>query len=236
MGLARYHSKRDFSRTREPKGALRTTWATAKGRFVVQKHAARRLHYDFRLEINRVLKSWAVPKGIPTDLGDKRLAVEVEDHPVEYGSFEGVIPPGNYGAGTVMLWDVGEFECLEGNPAAAWRAGKLALRLAGTKLKGHWTLVRMSRAEFDSEKAWLLIKTEETMRGISARSDDRSAFSGRTMKQIGTGGDVPWTSNRKQTGRAPKATKRRGSSGPQSTRSTRPVAASRVQSAKARRP
>jgi bifunctional non-homologous end joining protein LigD len=192
MNLSRYHAKRDFSRTREPKGRSgRVPRAAAGGQFVIQKHAASRLHYDFRLEISGVLKSWAVPKGIPTEKGDKRLAIAVEDHPVEYGSFEGIIPPGSYGAGTVMLWDTGAFESLEDTPAAAVRKGKLVLHLAGGKLNGHWTLVRMKPGQFGRENSWLLIKTEETVRSISARADDCSAVSGRTMKQIAAGSKRP---------------------------------------------
>jgi bifunctional non-homologous end joining protein LigD len=199
MGLSQYHAKRDFSRTHEPKGRSRSsTCATTGGRFVVQKHAARQLHYDFRLEINHVLKSWALPRGVPTVHGDKRLAVEVEDHPVDYGSFEGVIPAGNYGAGTVMIWDTGEFKCLERSPGAALRAGKLEVRLAGDKLKGHWTLVRMNRAQFGSDKAWLLIKTEESVKDISARMDDRSVLSGKTMRQIAADRENHRHSDRKQ--------------------------------------
>src|SRR6185503_17587055 len=109
MSLLRYQSKRDFSRTAEPRGVrpMRPDRQQGQVIFVIQKHAARRLHYDFRLEIDGVLKSWAVPKGIPLRQGEKRLAVQVEDHPVEYGGFEGTIPSGQYGAGTVMLWDAG---------------------------------------------------------------------------------------------------------------------------------
>src|SRR5436190_12879690 len=111
--------------------------------FVVQKHDATRLHYDFRLEMAGVLKSWAVPKGFPTKKGDRRLAVEVEDHPFEYADFEGTIPAGNYGAGTVMVWDIGYYEVFGTEPLDALSEGKLHLKLKGKKLKGEWTLVRM---------------------------------------------------------------------------------------------
>src|SRR6266850_6120619 len=111
MGLDKYRGKRDFARTAKPSGEIAAGQrGHAALRFVVQKHAARRLHYDFRLEMDGVLKSWAVPKGFPVKKGDRRLAVEVEDHPLEYGGFEGTIPPGNYGAGTVMLWDRGTYQ------------------------------------------------------------------------------------------------------------------------------
>ena len=189
MGLIRYKAKRDFSRTREPGGGTRV-WAAPHGsalKFVVQKHDATRLHYDFRLEMGGVLKSWAVPKGIPTVKGDRRLAMEVEDHPVEYGEFEGTIPSGNYGAGTVMLWDAGTYESLDQDPEVAWAAGKLSLLLKGRKLRGRWALVQMRRAGDRDERAWLLIKTGQDMRPISARADDRSVKSRRSMKQITTG-------------------------------------------------
>src|SRR3989440_7529575 len=121
MGLREYKTKRNFSRTREPAG----TEPARTGKqllFVVQKHDASRLHYDFRLEMEGVLKSWAVPKGFPTARGDKRLAVEVEDHPFDYADFEGTIPEGNYGAGTVMVWDTGWYEVIDGEPLPALKA------------------------------------------------------------------------------------------------------------------
>src|SRR5437868_13654462 len=130
MGLKEYKAKRDFSRTREPAGKVKARPAKQLA-FVVQKHAATRLHYDFRLEMDGVLKSWAVPKGFPTTKGDRRLAVQVEDHPIDYGGFEGTIPEGNYGAGTVMLWDKGTYIVSGGNPAEALKEGKLHLTLKG---------------------------------------------------------------------------------------------------------
>jgi bifunctional non-homologous end joining protein LigD len=201
MSLARYHAKRDFTRTREPKGRIRRK-ANPPGNqviFVVQKHAARRMHYDFRLEIDGVLKSWAVPKQFPITRGEKRLAMHVEDHPREYGSFEGIIPQGQYGGGTVMLWDAGICEFLESTPKEALREGKLVLRLEGQKLKGRWTLVHMRAREEDrDENAWLLIKSTETARPISKREDDRSVLSGRTMKEIAAKADATWESNGKK--------------------------------------
>src|SRR5262245_47002815 len=127
MSLTLYKSKRNFTQTSEPatspRGAARRIDAA---RFVIQKHAARRLHYDFRLQADGVLKSWAVPKGIPTRRGEKRLAMQVEDHPLTYGGFEGIIPSGNYGAGTVMLWDMGTFETVEDDAHTGLVRGKIA--------------------------------------------------------------------------------------------------------------
>jgi len=194
MSLREYVRKRDFSRTREPRGK---TAARRHHRFVIQKHAARRLHYDFRLELGGALKSWAVPKGIPFKKGDKRLAVRVEDHPVEYASFEGVIPEGQYGGGTVMVWDAGNWEPLGGDPAKDLAAGKLHFRLEGRKLKGEWTLIRIRRG--DDENQWLLLKSGEDVRPISKKRDDESAASGRTMKQITSARDAEWQSHRAAT-------------------------------------
>src|SRR5688572_6182926 len=139
MSLKEYIRKRDFEKTAEPKGkgASRDT----KHRFVIQKHAASRLHYDFRLEIGGALKSWAVPKGVPYAKGEKRLAVQVEDHPVSYIDFEGTIPKGQYGGGTVMVWDRGTFEPLSKSPAKELASGKLHFVLQGKKLCGEWYLV-----------------------------------------------------------------------------------------------
>ncbi|MGH7967098.1 MAG: DNA polymerase ligase N-terminal domain-containing protein [Limisphaerales bacterium] len=133
MSLKEYRAKRNFRGTREPAGRPRVA-SGAQHRFVIQKHAASRLHYDFRLEMGGVLKSWAVPKGFPTQRGDKRLAVQVEDHPLEYRSFEGIIPEGNYGAGTVMVWDEGHYRVLDGEETQALGSGKLRLLLKGKKL------------------------------------------------------------------------------------------------------
>lgn len=195
MSLGQYKAKRDFSRTTEPRGSRVGRRSRRRFLFVIQKHAARRLHYDFRLELEGVLKSWALPKGIPTGKGEKRLAVQVEDHPVDYANFEGTIPAGNYGAGTVMLWDAGICETADDQPAEALRKGKLLFHLEGQKLKGHWALIRMRPREDGDEKAWLIIKAEENARTISAREDDRSVVSGRTMKQIAAHADRTWQSN-----------------------------------------
>jgi bifunctional non-homologous end joining protein LigD len=160
MGLERYREMRDFSRTPEPKGR-RAAGRSARGlRFYVQRHAARRLHYDFRLELDGVLKSWAVPKGPSLDPSQRRLAVQTEDHPLEYGEFEGVIPEKQYGAGEVLLWDRGEWIPEDPDPAAALRAGRLHFALDGEKLHGRWVLAR-TRGD------WLLIKRKDD----EARSD-----------------------------------------------------------------
>ena len=129
----------------------------AKGSYLIQKHAASHLHYDFRLELDGVLKSWAIPKGPCLDPSVKRLAVHVEDHPLEYGSFEGIIPQGQYGAGTVMLWDTGTWECLDEDVGKAYKAGNLKITLHGKKLKGSWKLIRIK----SDPKNWLLIKVQD---------------------------------------------------------------------------
>src|SRR5499426_3389873 len=139
MGLEEYKRKRRFSETPEPEGKVE---AKNQRRFVVQKHRATRLHYDFRLEMEGVLKSWAVPKGPSLDPADKRLAMQVEDHPLEYGGFEGTIPKGEYGGGTVMVWDRGSWEPV-GDPHKGYREGNLKFALNGEKLHGGWALVRI---------------------------------------------------------------------------------------------
>lgn len=195
MGLLRYQQKRDFQRTPEPKGHAVRTKKRSCG-YVVQKHAATRLHYDFRLEMEGVLKSWAVPKGIPTKRGDKRLAMQVEDHPVDYGSFEGTIPEGNYGAGTVMLWDNGDYEAVDGDAMTGLRKGKLRIRLKGKKLNGEWTLVKMRGREERNKQPWLLIKSGKDMEPLTAEEEDRSVTTGRSMEEIGSGRSRVWKSNR----------------------------------------
>ncbi|MEY2409978.1 MAG: bifunctional non-ous end joining protein LigD [Verrucomicrobiota bacterium] len=212
MDLSRYVKKRDFTQTREPRGAGKINKSRPGARFLVQKHAASHLHYDLRLEVDGVLKSWAVPKGIPTEKGEKRLAMHVEDHPLEYGSFEGTIPAGNYGAGTVMLWDTGTFESLAGDPSTALQKGKIEVRFSGNKLKGEWTLVQMRRTDDGKNNAWLLIKTGDTVRKISARADNRSVASGRTMKQITDTSDATWRSNRAASSGSSKITSAKKSS------------------------
>ncbi len=159
MGLREYRQKRHFEKTPEPPGEV---WESTTGRFFcVQKHAASHLHYDFRLELDGVLKSWAVPKGPCLDPDQKRLAVQVEDHPLDYGSFEGIIPLEEYGGGTVLLWDRGTWESI-GDPQEAYDQGHLKFRLQGEKLRGGWDLVRLkSREEEDGYRNWLLIKAKD---------------------------------------------------------------------------
>ena len=200
-GLERYRSKRDFRKTAEP--APGEVKQAAPGfSFVVQKHAARRLHYDFRLELDGVLKSWAVTKGPSLDPADKRLAVHVEDHPLEYGGFEGIIPRGEYGGGTVMIWDRGRWEP-EGDPHRGYEEGKLSFRLFGKRLKGRWTLVRMGgrAAREGPNENWLLIKSADAAArpGEGDRLveiDARSVLSRRTMRQIAQAADRVWQSNK----------------------------------------
>src|SRR5688572_4632728 len=157
--LAQYRKKRDFQITSEPRGEIaRPGKALA---FVIQKHAASRLHYDFRLELDGTLKSWAVPKGPSLDPKVKRMAVHVEDHPLSYASFEGVIPKGEYGAGTVIVWDRGTWTPV-GDPRAGYRAGKLKFDLEGEKLRGRWNLVRM-RGKGERQEPWLLIKEQDDL-------------------------------------------------------------------------
>jgi bifunctional non-homologous end joining protein LigD len=191
-----YRAKRDFSKTPEPAGKPRKT--KAGNSYVIQKHAARRLHYDFRLELNGVLKSWAVPEGPSLIPGKKRLAVHVEDHPLEYGGFEGVIPEGEYGAGTVMVWDRGTWTP-EFDPEFGYKKGHLKFSLQGEKLKGAWHLVRMARKPREKQEAWLLFKSDDE----AARPPDapdilaempRSAVTGRDVEEIAREQDRVWSS------------------------------------------
>ena len=196
MSLREYQAKRNFRRTDEPSGGSRKKSASREAFFVVQKHDATRLHYDFRLEMEGVLKSWAVPKGFPTTHGDRRLAVEVEDHPIDYAQFEGTIPAGNYGAGTVMVWDIGSYKVSGDHPLQALKSGKLHLTLRGKKLKGEWTLVRMRPREHEDKPQWLLLKSGKDMPAISPRADDQSVLTRRSMSRIASDNDAQWQSNR----------------------------------------
>ncbi len=195
--LQEYADKRDHTRTPEPAAKLGKHEAGKRGvhRFVIQKHAASHLHYDWRLEMQGVLRSWAVPKGPPMELRKAHLAMHVEDHPLEYADFEGTIPPGNYGAGTVMVWDQGEYEDLTGNPTAAFYAGKMHVTMRGKKLRGEWILVK-DRREGEESNKWLLIKAGASQT-LSEKADDRSAVSGRSMREIAEANDTQWQSNRK---------------------------------------
>ena len=194
MALEQYRAKRNFSSTPEPKPKVATK---AGESFVIQKHAARRLHYDFRLELDGVLKSWAVTRGPSLSPAEKRLAVEVEDHPVEYGGFEGTIPKGEYGGGAVMVWDRGTWTPI-GDPHKGLAKGHLEFELQGEKLHGHWHLVRLKPRPREKRTNWLLIKGEDGY----ARAEDApdilnqepdSAISGRTIEEIAT--DPPgWSS------------------------------------------
>ena len=202
MALEEYNRKRDFGRTPEPAGRVRKHPAAAPLSFVVQKHSARRLHYDFRLELDGVLLSWAIPKGPSLDPGEKRLAVHVEDHPLDYGGFEGVIPKGQYGGGTVLLWDRGTWIPEGQNPAEAYRKGSLKFRLDGEKLHGHWALVRMvGKAAKERHENWLLIKERDEVavpHSGSALVDDNplSVATGRSMDAIADARDRVWDSQK----------------------------------------
>ncbi len=195
MGLAEYKRKRDFKETREPAGKPLPKKVKGASRFVIQKHAARRLHYDFRLEMEGVLKSWALPKGLPWKRGEKHLAVEVEDHPIEYEDFEGVIPEGQYGGGTVMVWDRGTYYVYGEQPLKSLGEGKLHLLLDGKKANGEWTLVRI-RGRDGEKNQWLILKTGDDAKPISNKLEDQSVKTGRTMEQIAKARDVEWQSNR----------------------------------------
>ena len=192
MPLEDYRKKRDFSRTPEPPGEVRPGDGFS---YCIQKHAASRLHYDFRLELNGVLLSWAVPKGPSFDPHDKRLAMHVEDHPVDYGSFEGVIPEGEYGAGTVVLWDRGTWTPVL-DPAKTLEKGELKFELHGEKLEGRWALVKIKG---DDAKAWLLLKDKDEHARSSADFDvvaarPESVVSGRGLAEVAAERDRLWHS------------------------------------------
>jgi bifunctional non-homologous end joining protein LigD len=193
--LQPYAAKRDFRKTAEPRPTPRRSRQGSKRRFVIQKHAASHLHYDFRLEMHDVLKSWSVPKGPPYKKDERRLAMPTEDHPLEYLDFEGIIPKGQYGGGTVMVWDIGTYELIEGN----YYKGILRFYLNGTKLKGEWTMRRFldGKNERDERNKWRLIKSDRNTRAISKKRDDESALTKRTMRQIASDADATWQSNRK---------------------------------------
>src|ERR1700730_3055463 len=190
--LAEYQRKRDFSKTPEPKGSPEPK---GQNRFVVQKHWATRLHYDFRLEMDGVLVSWAIPKGPTLNPAEKRLAAHVEDHPVSYYDFEGTIPKGEYGGGTVMIWDWGTFELEESTPAESLKRGEVKFRLKGVRLCGRYALVRTR-----SEKDWLLIKKKDECADptFDIEKFDTSVKTGRTKEEIEQGKDAVWSSRREE--------------------------------------
>jgi bifunctional non-homologous end joining protein LigD len=215
MALEEYKRKRRFQETPEPAGELEKK---SRHRFVVQKHDATRLHYDFRLEMEGVLKSWAVPKGPSLDPADKRLAMQVEDHPVSYFDFEGIIPENNYGAGTVMVWDVGTWQPLSPTPVdgkyvpgteaeavAMLAKGDLKFRLDGKKLKGDFALIKMKgRRPGSKGTEWLLIKKhdEYAVEGYDIDAYDESVLTKRSLAEIaGDAGAKEWTSSRPASGR-----------------------------------
>ena len=200
--LSEYKRKRDFAKTAEPAGAPVKRGSRRKLHFVVQKHAASHLHFDFRLELDGVMKSWAVPKGPSYDPSVKRLAMEVEDHPMEYNTFEGTIPKGQYGGGTVMLWDRGTYDAEDGGGEESLRdgyeRGDLKIVLHGERLQGGWVLVRIRRNE-GGRRQWLLIKHRDEM--ATSKFDvvatvETSVKSGRTMEEIATRRGRVWQSNR----------------------------------------
>jgi bifunctional non-homologous end joining protein LigD len=197
MGLQQYWKKRNFKETPEPRGASQSP--SARLQFAIQKHTASHLHYDFRLELDGTLKSWAVPKGPSLDPHHKRLAVHVEDHPLDYGGFEGIIPPKQYGAGTVLLWDRGYWSPV-GDPLVSYHRGRLKFNLHGQKLRGLWNLVRMGARDRDGKENWLLIKEKDDEARSGGTSEvthlTESVASGRTIEQIASGRHRAWHSNR----------------------------------------
>ena len=186
--LRTYRAKRDFGKTPEPRGAA----SRKKGyRYVIQKHAATRLHYDLRLELDGVMLSWAVTRGPSLVPGEKRLAIHVEDHPIEYNKFEGTIPKGEYGGGTVMVWDRGTWTP-DHDPHKGMKKGHLDFELHGEKLKGHWHLVRMRKRPGERQEPWLLIKSNDAFARRRRDADilaqkSRSVATGRSMDEIASG-------------------------------------------------
>jgi bifunctional non-homologous end joining protein LigD len=228
--LAKYHAKRDFSKTAEPSGDAKVK--EAKGlRFVIQKHAASHLHYDLRLELDGVFKSWAVTKGPSLDPQDKRLAVEVEDHPLDYGDFEGTIPKGQYGGGTVMVWDRGFWKC--DDPERGFRKGKLDFTMEGEKLQGGWILTKMRSREGEKRTSWLLIKHRDAFAREGKKNrildEDTSVASGRSMDQIAAGkgrGPKPFiTGSKSRASAKAEWTSHRAASALSTKKRSRPLAA-----------
>jgi bifunctional non-homologous end joining protein LigD len=192
--LKKYRSKRDFSITGEPEGSAQSNGSSEELLYVIQKHQATNLHYDFRLEWRGVLLSWAIPKGPSLDPSVKRLAARVEDHPVEYGGFEGSIPEGEYGGGTVMLWDRGTWTPEVPDVDAALGKGELKFTLNGKKLKGSWVLVRTKGYGGSTKESWLLIKHRDRYASTEdvLEKKPKSVASNRLMAEIArrAGGNV----------------------------------------------
>lgn len=213
--LQKYVEKREFTQTPEPQGAVASS--AKRLRFVIQKHRATRLHYDFRLEADGVLKSWAVPKGPSLALGDRRLAMHVEDHPLDYRDFEGIIPKGNYGAGEVIVWDSGTYKLAEGiDPADEIGKGKIKFILSGKKMRGEFTLVKIRGRDADGDP-WLLIKDKDEYvnPAYDIEKDNKSIKSGRTLVELSKESNAPrWISNRPAAanGAKPAAPKKKASS------------------------
>lgn len=203
MSLREYRRKRDFSHTSEPRGKLGPKRRSLA--FVIQKHDASHLHYDFRLELDGVLKSWAVPKGPDTDPAVKRLAMQVEDHPLEYGNFEGIIPEGEYGGGTVMLWDRGTWEPVEADVHKAYREGRLKFILHGEKLHGAWMLVRRGgRSAGADERHWFLFKERDKFAGGKQPITEKEPLSVKTqrsLEEIAADADRVWGPEGEQRGK-----------------------------------
>jgi bifunctional non-homologous end joining protein LigD len=215
MGLQEYKRKRTFKKSPEPRG---TRYRGNGLLFVVHKHAASRLHYDIRLELGGVLKSWAVPKGPSLNPSHKRLAIHVEDHPVEYGSFEGMIPKGEYGGGTVMLWDRGKW-LPEGDPGRAYRRGRMKFQLKGNKLKGGWSLIRMGKAADDKGNHWLLIKEKdsEALKGKQADVVETHPLSVATKRSLEEIADNAGRHNHQKEAKDASSSSRRTAAGTTST-------------------
>ncbi|MET0385561.1 MAG: DNA polymerase ligase N-terminal domain-containing protein, partial [Polyangiales bacterium] len=220
--LAPYHAKRDFALTPEPSGRKKAAKPAQGLQFVVQKHAARNLHYDFRLELAGVLLSWSVPKGPSLKPGERRLAMRTEDHPLDYADFEGIIPKGEYGGGTVIVWDRGEW-LPEDDAEKGMKSGRLTFELKGAKLQGRFHLVRTRVEPSSKREQWLLFKGKGEGANDSFdidRDQTESVLSGRTLEQVADEPDRVWHSNRE-----PKAEKTKTKTKKASAKRPQPTAA-----------
>jgi bifunctional non-homologous end joining protein LigD len=216
--LGTYWKKRDFGKTAEPRGKASGKTGGKQGRYVIQKHDATRLHYDLRLELDGVMMSWAVTRGPSLVPGDKRLAIHVEDHPIEYNKFEGIIPKGQYGGGTVMIWDKGTWTP-DQDPHKAMKKGHLDFELEGDKLHGHWHLVRMHPRPGERQEPWLLIKGGDEFARKKSDPDileemAESATTGRSMEEIAAQKKKVWHSNRSASDQPKAAAKPKASAKP----------------------